>query len=78
MYDAFFQKSLATLKEEGRYRTFIELKKRAEAFPKAIHTNGDIITITPFHAEVIIDHLLESLLAVWTKFDLISRMKHHA
>jgi len=41
MYDMFFKQSLTTLKEEGRYRTFIELEKRAHAFPKALYNNGE-------------------------------------
>jgi 5-aminolevulinate synthase len=33
--DCFFQNSLADLKADGRYRTFLELERRAGAFPLA-------------------------------------------
>src|SRR3954451_1571001 len=33
--DPFFQNSLADLKADGRYRTFLELERRAGAFPLA-------------------------------------------
>lgn len=41
-YDDFFQTSLKTLKEEGRYRTFIQLKKIPNAFPKVLYCKGPV------------------------------------
>ena len=36
------------------------------------------ITITPFHSQEMIDHLVESLFEVWKKFNLLTPMKSHA
>jgi len=36
-YDTFFAESIAALKEEGRYRIFAELERRAGSFPTAIN-----------------------------------------
>ncbi len=47
-YDAFFGTELAALKDDGRYRTFAELERRAGAFPRARHfgANGpDEVTV---------------------------------
>ena len=41
-YDDFFQTSLETLKEEGRYRTFIQLKKIPNSFPKVLYCKGPL------------------------------------
>ena len=35
MYEDFFKKSLSALQKEGRYRTFVELEKIPNAFPRA-------------------------------------------
>jgi 5-aminolevulinate synthase len=39
-YEAFFQVQLDGLKEDGRYRIFAELERKAGAFPCARHHNG--------------------------------------
>jgi 5-aminolevulinate synthase len=41
-YDTFFQTSLDTLKKEGRYRTFVQLKKIPNAFPRVLYCKGPL------------------------------------
>jgi 5-aminolevulinate synthase len=46
-YEAFFQVELDTLKEDGRYRTFAELERRAGHFPRARHhSDGGVDDVT--------------------------------
>ena len=46
-YQSFFQTELTTLKDDGRYRIFAELERRAGAFPRARHhVDGDINEVT--------------------------------
>lgn len=40
-YEAFFHAELDTLKNDGRYRTFAELERKAGAFPNAKHHTKD-------------------------------------
>ncbi|MFM9827940.1 MAG: 5-aminolevulinate synthase [Sphingomonas sp.] len=40
-YEAFFDGQLNTLKEDGRYRIFAELERKAGAFPRASHHTDD-------------------------------------
>ena len=40
-YEAFFEGELAKLHEDGRYRTFAELERKAGAFPRAAHHTED-------------------------------------
>ena len=47
-YDAYFGTELAALKDDGRYRIFAELERRAGAFPRARHygdTGPDEVTV---------------------------------
>ena len=46
-YEAFFQVQLDTLKDDGRYRIFAELERKAGSFPRAKHhTEGGIGDVT--------------------------------
>ncbi|OYY89551.1 MAG: 5-aminolevulinic acid synthase [Sphingomonas sp. 28-66-16] len=46
-YHAFFQAELDTLKDDGRYRIFAELERRAGAFPRARHhVDGAVNDVT--------------------------------
>ena len=38
-YDSFFRKQLDGLRQEGNYRTFADLQRRAGAFPRATHVH---------------------------------------
>jgi 5-aminolevulinate synthase len=39
-YDAFFRGKLDGLRREGRYRVFVDIERKAGAFPRAIHHRG--------------------------------------
>jgi len=41
-YNAFFADAIARLKAEGRYRVFVDLERRAGAFPAARYHNGGV------------------------------------
>jgi 5-aminolevulinate synthase len=46
-YEAFFQRELDTLRDEGRYRIFAELERRRGAFPRATrHVDGEQQDVT--------------------------------
>jgi 5-aminolevulinate synthase len=46
-FEAFFESKLADLKNEGRYRVFMDLERQAGAFPRAKrHIDGKIQDVT--------------------------------
>ena len=46
-YQSFFQTELTALKDDGRYRIFAELERRAGSFPRARHhVDGDVNEVT--------------------------------
>jgi 5-aminolevulinate synthase len=46
-YQRFFAERIATLREEGRYRVFADLERRAGRFPRALcHIDGEVREIT--------------------------------
>ncbi|MEL6209870.1 MAG: aminotransferase class I/II-fold pyridoxal phosphate-dependent enzyme, partial [Pseudomonadota bacterium] len=40
-YDAAFDRAIARLHDEGRYRTFIDIERRKDAFPHAVWRRPD-------------------------------------
>src|ERR1700761_5056386 len=45
-YEQFFADRIAALKDEGRYRRFAQLERRAGRFPAAFdHVRGDEVTV---------------------------------
>ena len=41
MYESFFQSQLQGLRDDGNYRVFAELERKAGAYPRARHYNGN-------------------------------------
>ncbi|UVO52486.1 5-aminolevulinate synthase [Sphingomonas sp. SUN019] len=46
-YESFFERELATLRDDGRYRIFAELERKRGAFPRAArHADGAVSDVT--------------------------------
>ena len=77
-YESFFSKQISALKDEGRYRIFIDLERRAGAFPLATHhdrvSQGSLMAQCPAHGATF--GASDGDVTVWCSNDYLGMGQH--